>query len=137
MVRQARNRIAEAPRLLPYIKAKRDLARWKDDQSKAQEAAKTDRCAKKAKAPVVYYAAQDEHGNQSFFFCDGTRVQRTVGGGTTTQPDKPNKKINVASYEALLPKVAPEEIRRAPTLPSKVAPKTEQDTFDLNSNTDP
>lgn len=138
LVRQSRRRIADAPVLLPYVKAKRDLALWKAEQAKAQESLKAERCAKKAKASAPYYAVENEHGDQSFFFCDGTKVQRTVGGGTTTQSDTPNKKINVATYEALLPKVPPGEIHRAPKLPSKVAPKSgEQDAFDLNSPAEP
>lgn len=138
LVRQARRRLAEAPRLLPYVKARRALSLWNDGQPQAQAAAKASRCGKRAKHQVIYYAAENERGDQSFLFCDGTKLQRTVGGGTTAQPDKPNKKINVAAYEALLPKVPPEEIRRAPKLPSKVAPtNAEKDSFDLNAPLEP
>lgn len=138
LVRQAKRRLEEAHQLLPYVRAKKEVARWKDEQPKTAEQQKAERCAKKAKTPVVYYAAEDERGDQAFYFCDGTKVQRTVGGGTSAQPDKPNKKINVAAYEALLPQVPPGEIHRAPKLPPKVAPKAgDEDKFDLNSPVEP
>lgn len=127
LVKQARKRIAEAPYLIPYVKARREQQLWRDAQPKAQADAKAAGCAgaKKSKTPVIYYAAE-----KRFLFCDGTAV--TLKGEKPTVEQK--KKFPEAAYLDAANKYPREQIASPPPLPPKGAASSEQDTFDLNQD---
>ncbi|MFL5322540.1 MAG: hypothetical protein ACJ790_22965 [Myxococcaceae bacterium] len=125
LLKQARHRLADAPLLLPYARAKRQVQAWKDAQPKAQVDAKEQVCpaAKKSKQPVVYYAAE-----RRFFFCDGAAV--TLSGEKPTVEQK--KKFADTAYVDAAKNYPAAQIARPPPLPPKSRDTGDQDKFDLN-----
>ena len=83
-VRQSRLRVAEAATLLPQLRARSELAKWKEQQTKDQESERSNWCPAKPKgtpSPEVYFAMEDETGHTEWMFCDGTRVGGPAGQG--------------------------------------------------------
>src|SRR5262249_19011041 len=63
--------------LLPQLRARAELAKWKEQQTKDQESERSNWCPAKPKgtpSPEVYFAMEDETGHTEWMFCDGTRV---------------------------------------------------------------
>jgi hypothetical protein len=130
---QGRRRVADAEQLVPQVKARLGLAKWKAERPGAQEAARAQRCgAAKPKAgapPLVYFAAEDEAARLEWHFCDGAVVAASPGNppALATPPQAtapaPKKAKKGAEPKAWLDAAATwpaGEVSRAPKLPRRV-----------------
>lgn len=130
---QARRRVADAEQLVPQVKARLALAKWKAERPQAQAAAQAQHCAAKPKAgapPVPYFAAEDETARLEWRFCDGALVVATPGNppAVATLPPAPKKAKKQPDPKAWLDAAAAfpaERISRAPKLPRKVTRRVE------------
>ncbi len=137
---QAQRRLDDAGDLLPVIKARLALAGWKAARPGATAAAMEKACPaapttvaksapKKAKAaapalPVVYFAAEDEHGRLDWSFCDGARVFATPGNppsleSVAVEAKKGARPVDPAKWLEAAAKYPSEAIVRAPKIPRK------------------
>lgn len=131
---QARRRVADAEQLVPQVKARLALAKWKAARPQAQAAAQAEHCAAKPRAgapPVPYFAAEDEAARLEWLFCDGALVAATPGNppAVATLPPAPKKAKKQPDPKAWLDAAAafpPERISRAPKLPRKVTRRVEE-----------
>lgn len=125
---QGLRRVAAAEQLVPQVKARLALAKWKAERPQAQEAARAQRCAAKPKAgapPVVFFAAEDEAARLEWLFCDGAVVAASPGNppALTTPAPVPKKAKKPAEPKAWLDAAASypaAEVSRAPKLPRRV-----------------
>jgi hypothetical protein len=137
--RQAQKRLDEAPDLLPVVKARLALTGWKAARPGATTAAQEKACpaapvaaakpTKKVKVavpalPVVYFAAEDEHGRLEWLFCDGAMVFATPGNPPALEPvaaeaKKGAKPVEPAKWLEAAAKYPTEAILRAPKIPRK------------------
>jgi len=117
-VRLARQRVEEAGTLLPQIRAKAELAKWKEQQAKERESEQSNWCPPKPRpAPDVYFALEDENGLTEWLFCDGTRVVGAPGKLPELQPPREGKvpsKVVQQMYLRAAAKYPASQIRRAP-----------------------
>ncbi len=121
---QVRKRLSEAPALLQYAQARREVEKWKEAQPIQQAAAKQLRCGGKSKSvkPAVFYASEDAEGRTDWFFCDGARV--SAGGGKRPEVipapvsgKKKVKKPDPRAYLSAASKYPSNEISHSPKLP--------------------
>jgi hypothetical protein len=122
---QARRRLADAPTLLPKLKEKAELYKWKAAQLDAQQTGKDSWCGgtpKPGSVPDVYYASTDETGKTEWLFCDDTRVVAPEGAKPEVQLEDPKKKKpNARAYVDAALKYPPSEVQRAPKPGEKAA----------------
>ncbi|MBK7858116.1 MAG: hypothetical protein IPJ65_05730 [Archangiaceae bacterium] len=120
----ARKRLTDAPALLPKLKEKAELNKWKADQVEAQKTGKESWCPEKPKpgVPDVYYASSDETGKTEWLFCDDTKVFALEGGKPEVQVDDPKKKKpNAKGYVEAALKYPASEVQHAPKPGQKAA----------------
>lgn len=131
---QAERRVAEAADAVPLIRARLALVKWKEVRPVAQATAFDENCRLKAapKAPILYYAAEDETARLEWLFCDGVKVVASVGNPpayeASTTAKKTKKAPDPAQYLELASKFPSERVSRAPKPPPK---KKSEDTFSL------
>lgn len=128
LVEQAQRRIAEAPELLPVVRARVALAKWKEQRPVAQEAARSSCPVKPAKSPAVYFASEDEASRAEWLFCDGAKVVASPGNPPAYEAPAPavdapapkkGKKPDPAAYVEAAAKYPAASISRAPKIPKK------------------
>ncbi len=125
---QARRRVADADALVPQIKARLALAKWKAERPQAHGAARTQRCPPKppkaSAPPVVFFAAEDEAARLEWHFCDGSLVFATPGNEPAWEAPpavkKPKKLPDPKRWLEAAAAFPGEDISRAPKLPRKV-----------------
>jgi hypothetical protein len=117
-IRQSRQRVASAATLLPQLRAKAELGRWKEQQAKEQESEHSNWCPPKPRpAPDVYFALESETGHTEWLFCDGTKVVGQPGKApeyVAPKEGKPASKGVQGTYLRAAAKYPPSQIRRAP-----------------------
>jgi hypothetical protein len=127
-VRQSRIRVAEAADLLPQLRARAELARWREQQDKDKESEKSNWCPPKPKPgpqPDVYFAIEDETGHTEWLFCDGTSVVGRPGKAPEYVPPRdgrPATKGFQGIYLRNAAKYPASQIRRAPKGQGPAAP---------------
>jgi hypothetical protein len=128
--RQARRRLEDAPEVLSWARARRDIAKWKEAQPAARETAREQWCPPKPKAgkfPDIYYAFQDDEGRTQWLFCDGSKVTASANAADPLEfvlpPADPQrrsaKSFGSRPYIDAAQKYPRNEIVRAPRLPEK------------------
>lgn len=136
---QADRRATEAADTAPLIRARLALAQWKDVRPVAQATAFDENCRLKAapKAPVLYYAAEDETARLEWLFCDGSKVVASVGNPPAWEANpnakKSKKQPDAQQYLGIAAAYPSEKISRAPKPPKK---KKSDDDFSLEPKDD-
>jgi hypothetical protein len=126
-VRQSRQRVEGAATLLPQLRAKAELQKWKEQQAKDQESEHSNWCPPKPKPgpqPDVYFALEDETGHTEWLFCDGTRVVGQPGKApeyVAPKEGRPASKGFQGTYLRNAAKYPGSQIRRAPKAPAPAA----------------
>lgn len=127
LLRQSQHRLAEAPELLAYLRAKQKLDGWKRAQPELLQASQKKHC-KKGQARQVYYAAEDEHGRTEWLFCDGAKVVAVPGALPEYQaPEGKKPSPQSQNYLKLASKLPADQVLHAPKLPAP-AKATDDDT---------
>jgi hypothetical protein len=126
LVRQSRQRVADAGGLLPTVRAKAELSKWKDQLAKDQDSEHSNWCPPKPRpAPDVYFALEDETGRTEWLFCDGTKVVNHPGAKAPEYvapgEGRPASKSMQSSYLKAAAKYPSSQIRRAPKTPEPTA----------------
>ncbi len=123
LTRQSRNRLKEAPELLAYLAARRELDRWKESLVRLEEEARSQWCPAKPKVgnAELFFAFEDEKGRTEWRFCDGSKVF-IVPGGTHELVPPEGKNVKPKKYLDEVSKWPPSEVRRAPKLPVRHKP---------------
>ena len=133
-VRQSRIRVAQAADLVPQLRAKAELAQWKEQQKKDEESEKGNWCPPKPKPgpqPDVYFAMEDETGHTEWLFCDGTRVVGQPGKApeyVAPKEGRPATKGFQSVYLRNAAKYPSSQIRRAPKGPAAPAASSASQT---------
>jgi hypothetical protein len=122
LVSQTRARLAQAPELLTVANQRKEIAKWKESQTAAQEQAKTTKCAKpKAGAAGLFYASEDDKGTSEWLFCDGSKV--VAQPGSKHEYVAPSGKHAAAkTYIDAALKLSANNIVRSPKMPAKPPP---------------
>lgn len=138
LTEQGLKRLAEAPKLLEVVKARKALAAWREALPGVQQAAREKTCAtppKPAKpppGPVLFAAFEDEKGRTEWLFCDGGKVAASPGNvpafeAPAAEPaKKPKKAPDPKPYLEAQAKFPSGEVNRAPRLPAR-RPTTRDD----------
>ncbi len=94
-VSEARARVAQAPDLIAYVRAKDALERWKDERPRLQLAAK-EGCPSRPRVgdADLYFAYEDEQGQTIWLFCDGAIARASRGGAPELFPP-----ANLGAYQ--------------------------------------
>jgi hypothetical protein len=130
---QAIRRIEEAPEFIEQVKARLALAKWKEARPTQEASAKDSQCRTKAKppAPILYFAAEDEHANIEWLFCDGSKVIASPGNPPAWRADpnakKTKKEPDPKLWLDVVANYPPEQVSRAPKLKRK---KTKRENSD-------
>lgn len=135
LTRQTRRRLEEGPYLRSYVAFRLELSGFKAAQVARREAAQQEACKgkkrRKKEALKPFFAAEDEKGVQTFEFCDGATVQRSIGGSpAVTLPLKKARKGKAplaADYLGAITAFAPEQIERAPRPPRRFESNAKSD----------
>lgn len=122
---QAIRRVEEGPEFITEVKARLALAKWKAGRPGHEASAKDNHCHTKAKppAPILYFAAEDEHSNIEWLFCDGSKVMASPGNPPAWHADPNAKKTKKEPDPKLWLDVAAkfphDQVSRAPKLKHK------------------
>lgn len=124
---QTRRRLELSATLLPKLKAKAALAKWKEGLPAAVTAAKAEWCAAKPKpgaVPDIFFAFEDETGKTEWHFCDGCKVVAAAGKPPALEPSATahKKKPKDKPYLDGAAKYPASDVQRAPKLPAAAAP---------------
>lgn len=118
---QAIRRTSEAADFIEQVKARLALQKWRDERPRLAQAGKDASCVVNKKAPpapVLYFAAEDEHAAMEWLFCDGSKVVASPGNPPAWQPDpaakKPKKEPDPKLWLDVASKYPSEKISRAP-----------------------
>ena len=118
---QARKRLADAPALLPVLKEKVELNKWKAAQADAIKTGKESWCGAKPSADV-YYGATDETGTTEWLFCDDTKVKQAEGAKPEVHVEAGKKPPrNAKQYVEAALKYPASELQKAPKPGEKAA----------------
>lgn len=122
-VRDSRQRIAEAPSIIPVLKAKIVLSRWRAEQVEALKAAREQWCGgtvKPGTVPDIFYASEDETGKTEWHFCNDVKVV-TEGGSKplVLDPENKAKKNDYKRYVETALKYPASEVQKAPKVDVK------------------
>jgi hypothetical protein len=132
---QARRRIAEAPALLAYVRAIREVKSWREKQAAEQKRRRREDCPERpGKVPVLYYAWEDAVGKTEWLFCDGSKVFADQGKPPELNQDPEQRPKNAPPAEAYLQvaaKYPAAEIRRSPRLPKATPTEEQEEKLDL------
>ncbi len=118
LTQQAQANVDKGPELIPLLRAKVVLTKWKTDQAAAIETARGEWCGAKPKPgsiPDIYYALEDETGKTQWIFCDESKV--TLEGTAkpnVVEPEGNKKKVDHKKYVDAALKYPASEIQRAP-----------------------
>jgi len=80
--REARRRLEDAPRQIAEVKHREALAEWRERVGREKVTLQLG-CPRRSRAPIVYFAWQDEQGAVTWLFCDGSKVVAEKGGAPT------------------------------------------------------
>ena len=142
LARQALLRVDEAAGILAFVRARRDLEAWRQVQAREKATARESLCPHPpraaAKVPPIYYAAEDETQETSFFFCDDVQVTRSAARPTASvklPSEHPRKgAAKEGAYLTAASTFEASQVRHAPRLPgtgsapaSDAAPEPEPD----------
>lgn len=128
---QGLRRVEEGPELARQVRGRLSLSKWKQERPVTQANAKAENCGTKMKppAPILYFAAEDEHARLEWLFCDGSMVVATPGNTPAWVPDpsakKPKKEPDPKVWLEVAAKFPPENVSRAPKLPKKKVQREE------------
>ncbi len=128
---QGLRRVDEGPELARQVRGRLALAKWKDERPVAQANAKAENCGTKMKppAPILYFAAEDEHARLEWLFCDGSMVVATPGNTPSWVQDpaakKTKKEPDPKVWLEVAAKFPQENVSRAPKLPKKKVQREE------------
>lgn len=138
--RQARQRIAAAPELLPVLRAKAELRKWKEQQRQDQKTERASWCPPKPRGvPDVYFALEDETGRVEWMFCDGSSVVQERGEAPelVAREGRAVPRAVQAGYLRTAAKYPSSQIRRPPRAPPPAAgPETDSEK-DKDKDKDP
>jgi hypothetical protein len=129
-VRQSRQRVTDAATLLPQLRTRADLAKWKEQQTKDQESERSNWCPPRPKGtpqPDVFFAMEDETGRTEWHFCDGAQVVGLPGKApeyVAPREGRPATRSFQGMYLRNAAKYNPSLIRRAPKPPAPAAAST-------------
>jgi hypothetical protein len=122
-IRDTRQRLQDAPSIIPVLKAKIVLTKWKADQAEALKSGREQWCApsyKPGTVPDIFYAAEDEMGKTEFHFCNDVKVVTETGGKPAlVDPDNKTKKKEHAKYLEAATKYPATEVQKAPKVDMK------------------
>ena len=82
-IRDTRQRLQDAPQIIPVLKAKVVLIKWKAEQAEALKSGREQWCApsyKPGTVPDIFYAVEDEMGKTEYHFCNDVKVVAENGG---------------------------------------------------------
>ena len=129
-VEKTRERVASAAELLPQLRARAELKKWKDQQAVEQETEHANWCPPRPRpAPDVYFALSDETGRTEWLFCDGSRVVDEAGKAPEYVPPKAGHPVSRALQGAFLRaagRYPQSQIRRPPKAPAAPAATSEE-----------
>ncbi|MFZ5470179.1 MAG: hypothetical protein ACOZIN_12160 [Myxococcota bacterium] len=130
LTRQAKGRLAEAPELLAFVRARRELENWKRAQPSLQDAGREQRCRGKSTADV-FYASEDEKGRTQWLFCDDSKVLAEPGSLPVfvAPPNGRRPKKKPPTYLQTAARHPSDAVQRAPKLPVKKLPPREEDVL--------
>ena len=115
---QARKLLADAPTLLPALKEKLEINKWKAAQAEAIKTGRESWCGGKVKpgtVPEIFYAAADETGKTEWIFCDDVKVSAAQGAKPEVHVDEGKKKPhNAKQYVDAALKYPASEVQHPP-----------------------
>ena len=121
--------------LLPRLKERLEVNKWKAAQADAMKTGKESWCPEKPKpgaVPEIYYASTDETGKTEWVFCDEMKVDAAEGGKPELVLEDPKKKPkNAKGYLDAAAKYPASEVQHAPKPGEKAAeqkPEEKKDT---------
>ncbi len=121
LAQTARKKLADAPAMIPKLKEKLELNKWKAAQAEAMKTGKESWCGAKPSADV-YYGAVDETGTTEWLFCDETKVTAAEGAKPEVHVEAGKKAPrNAKQYIDAAQKYPASELQRAPKPGEKAA----------------
>jgi hypothetical protein len=124
-IRDVRQRLLDGPSIIPVLRAKIVLAKWKAEQAEALKTNKDQWCGgtvKPGTVPDIFYASEDETGKTEFHFCNDVKVI-TEGSGKPqlVDPDNKVKKKEHQKYLEVAAKYPASEVQKAPKVAAGAA----------------
>jgi len=110
-------RLPQISQVLEYVDAQVVLESWQDDFAKRRQDAQSTGCTSRD-SDRIYYAESSPDGSETrWFFCDGARVTRKVGGEPDFSPPDRRGRVRSSDYVRQAREFPEDQVVASPALP--------------------
>lgn len=109
-------RLPQITQVLEFIDAEAVLESWQEDFSKRRREAQQSGCGSRD-TDKIFHAEAGSSGETTFWFCDGARVSRTVGGEPDFTPPSRSGRVRSSDYVRRAREFPEDQILASPALP--------------------